>query len=114
MQDTIITELETNLSFEAKIDSTPEVKQNFSTVYVDEKEVRRPTVAEVNGLLEIKLSNPDSHVSDFIKKWNASRKRIDLMVETESRMYLMKGCSVKKFDTPKKAFTVFYNTFKEA
>lgn len=47
-------------------------------------------------------------------KWHASRKRINLMVETDEHMYLVKGCSVKKFDTPKKAFTVFYNTFKEA
>ncbi len=114
MQDVIVTELETNLSFKANIDNPPEVKQNFSTVYVDEREVRRPTVSEVNGVIEIKLSNPDSHVSDFIKKWNASRKRINLMIETEKHMYLVKGCSVKKFDTPKKAFTVFYNTFKEA
>lgn len=36
MQDVIIMELETNLSFKAKIDNPPEVKQNFATVYVDE------------------------------------------------------------------------------
>lgn len=114
MQDVIIMELETNLSFKAKIDNPPEVKQNFTTVYVDEKQVKRPTVAQVNGLIEIKLANPDDKISNFVKKWHASRKRINLMVETDDHMYLVKGCSVKKFDTPKKAFTVFYNTFKEA
>ncbi len=114
MQDVIIMELDTNLSFKAKIDNPPEVKQNFTTVYVDEKQVKRPTVAQVNGLIEIKVSSPDDKISNFITKWHASRKRINLMVETDEHMYFMKGCSVKKFDTPKKVFTVFYNTFKEA
>lgn len=114
MKDVIITELDSNLSFNAEIDNPPEVKQNFSTVYVEEKEVRRPTVSQVNGIIKVKLSNPDNLVCDFIKKWHKIKKRIDLMVETDNHLYLMKGCSIKEFESPKKAFTVFYNTFKEA
>ena len=40
MQDVIIMELDTNLSFKASIDNPPEVKHSFTTVYVDEKEVK--------------------------------------------------------------------------
>lgn len=114
MQDVIIMELETNLAFKASIDNPPEVKQSFATVYVDEKEVKRPTVAQVNGLIEIQVSNPNSTISNFLQKWKRTRKRINLMIETNDHMYLMKGCSIKRFETPDKAFTVFYNTFKEA
>lgn len=114
MQDVIIMELESNLSFKAKIDNPPEIKQNYATVYVDEKEVRRPTVAQVNGLIDVKLSNPGEKILNFINSWHSSRKRINLMLETDTHMYLVKGCSVKKFDINKKVFTIFYNTFKEA
>lgn len=114
MQDVIITELETNLSFKASIDNPPEVKQSFSTFYVDEKEVKRPTVAQVNGLIEVLIYNPQSVISNFLQKWKKTRKRINLMIETNDHMYLMKGCSIKNFETPEKAFTIFYNTFKEA
>lgn len=114
MQDVIIMELDTNLSFKASIDNPAEVKHSFTTVYVDEKEVKRPTVSQVNGLLEVKLANPNETISNFVQKWNKTRKRINLMVETDEHMYLIKGCSIKRFETPKKAFTIFYNTFKEA
>ena len=46
MQDVIITELDSNLSFKAKIDNPPEVKQNYATVYIDEREVKRPNVTQ--------------------------------------------------------------------
>ena len=49
MQDVIIMELETNLSFNASKDNPPEVKHSFTTVNVDEKLVKRPTVCQVNG-----------------------------------------------------------------
>lgn len=114
MQNVVITELESNLSFKAEIDNAPEVKQSYTTVYVEDKEVRRPTVAQVNGVIDVKLTNPDAKVSNFITKWYASRIRINLMIETDEHMYLVKGCSVKKFETPEKVFTLFYNTFKEA
>ena len=114
MQDVTITELDSNLSFKAKIDNPPENKQNFTTVYIDEKEFKRPNVTQSHGLIEVKVSSPDSSVSNFLTNWNTSRKRIDLMIETDDIMYFLKGCSVKKFDTPKKTFSVFYNTFKQA
>ena len=34
MQDAIVMELDTNLSFKAKIDTTPAAKQSFATVYL--------------------------------------------------------------------------------
>ncbi len=114
MQDVTITELDSNLSFRAKIDNPPANTQNFSTVYIDEKEVRRPNVTQSNGLIEIKVADADNVISDFLIKWNSSRKRIDLMIETDDVMYFLKGCSVKRFESPKKAFLVFYNTFKQA
>lgn len=114
MQNAIFTELENNLSFRADIDNPPEVRQSFTTVYVDEREVKRPTVDLVNGEINVKLSNVDDKISNFIKKWFSSRKRINLMIETSEHMYLLKGCSIKKFETPDKVFTIFYNAFKEA
>lgn len=114
MQKVIITELESNLSFKAGINNPPEVRQNFSTFYVEEKEVRYPTVAQTNGTILISLENPDVKISNFITKWNSSRRRINLMIETDEHMYLVKGCSIKRFEDIEKPFTVFYNTFKEA
>lgn len=114
MQDVTITELDSNLSFKAKIDNPPETKQNFTTVYIDEKEVKRPTVTQSSGLIEIKADNPDDEVSNFLNFWKNSKKRIDLMVETDENMYFIKGCSLKKFEDPKKVFSVFYNSFKQA
>ena len=64
--------------------------------------------------IDFKLVDADSKITAFIEKWNKTRKRINLMVESNDRMYFLKGCSVKKFESSKKAFTVFYNTYKEA
>lgn len=114
MQDVTITELDSNLSFKAKIDNPPETKQNFTTVYIDEKEVKRPTVTQSSGLIEVKADNPDDEVADFLNSWKSSKKRIDLMIETDESMYFIKGCSLKKFEAPKKVFSVFYNSFKQA
>ncbi len=114
MQEVLITELDSNLSFKAEIDNPPETKQNFVTVYVDEKEVRRPTVTQSNGLIEIKTLSPDDETSNFLITWKNSKKRIDLMVETDENMYFLKGCSVKTFESPQKTFSVFYNSFKQA
>ena len=114
MQDAIVMELDSNLSFKAQIDTTPATKQSFATVYVDEKEVKRPTITQSNGLIDFKLVVADSKITAFIEKWNKTRKRINLMVESNDRMYFLKGCSVKKFESSQKAFTVFYNTYKEA
>ena len=114
MQDVIITELDSNLSFKAKIDNPPEVKQNYATVYIDEREVKRPNVTQSNGLIEVKVSAPDDNISNFLIYWRNSKKRIDLMVETDDSMYFIKGCSLKEFESPKKAFSIFYNSFKQA
>ena len=114
MKEVIVTELDTNLSFKASIDNTPEVKQSFSSVYVDEKEVRRPTVAQVNGVLTVNITELNDTISNFVTKWYKMRKRINLMLETDEHIYLIKGCSIKHFEAPDKTFTIFYNTFKEA
>lgn len=114
MQDAIVMELDTNLSFKAKIDTTPAAKQSFATVYVDEKEVKRPTVTQSNGLIDFKLVEANDNINKFVEKWNRTRKRINLMVESGDRMYFLKGCSVKKFKNAEETFTIFYNTYKEA
>lgn len=114
MQEVTITELESNMSFEAKIDNPPEVKHNFTTVYIDEKMVKRPDIAQTNGLIEITLVDPDDNISRFVTNWAKTRKRIDLMAQNNEHMYFMKGCSIKRFNSPQKAFIVFYNNFKEA
>lgn len=114
MQDVTITELESNMSFEAKIDNPPEIKQNYTTVYIDEKMVKRPNISQTNGLIEIKLVKPDKTISDFVTNWFKTRKRINLMAQNDEHMYFMKGCSIKRFTSPEKAFIVFYNNFKEA
>lgn len=114
MQDAIVMELDTNLSFKAKIDTTPSARQSFATVYVDEKEVKRPTVTQSNGLIDFKLVEANDNINKFVEKWNKTRKRINLMVESDNRMYFLKGCSVKKFKNAEEKFTVFYNTYKEA
>lgn len=114
MQDAIVMELDTNLSFKAKIDATPSARQSFATVYVDEKEVKRPTVTQSNGLIDFKLVEANDNINKFVEKWNRTRKRINLMVESDNRMYFLKGCSVKKFKNAEETFTIFYNTYKEA
>lgn len=114
MQEVTITELNSNLSFKAKIDNPPETKQNFTTVYIDEREVKRPAATQSNGLIEVKVSSPDDDTSNFLVYWKNSKKRIDLMVETDDSMYFIKGCSLKNFESPKKTFSVFYNSFKQA
>ncbi len=114
MQDVTITELDSNLSFAAKIDNPPETKQNYTTVYIDEKEVKRPTITQSTGLIEVKVTSPNTDTVNFLTYWKNSKKRIDLMVETDENMYFLKGCSLKNFESPKKSFTVFYNTFKQA
>ena len=110
----IITELEYNLSFRAEIDNPPEIRQSFTTVFVDEQQIKRPTIDLVNGEISVTIRNIDDRVSNFVKKWFAVRKRINLMIETSEHMYLLKGCSIKRFESPEKAFIIFYNTFKEA
>lgn len=114
MQDVIITELETNLSFKASIDNPPEVKQSYTTVYVDEKELKRPTISQANGLIKVKVSVINNNISNFINRWYTTKKRINLMLETNEHMYLMKGCSIKQFKAIDENFVIFYNTFKEA
>lgn len=76
MQDVIIMELDTNLSFKASIDNPPEVKHSFTTVYVDEKEVKRPTVSQVNGLLEVKLANPNETFLTLFKNGIKQEKEL--------------------------------------
>ncbi|MFQ8626867.1 MAG: hypothetical protein ACLSA2_10685 [Candidatus Gastranaerophilaceae bacterium] len=112
MQDAIVMELDNELSFKAKLIQL--LLQSFATVYVDEKEVKRPTVTQSNGLIDFKLVDANDSINKFVEKWNRTRKRINLMVESGDRMYFLKGCSVKKFIDAKKPFTVFYNTYKEA
>ena len=48
MQHAVITELETSLAFDAEIDNPPSVKENFTTVFIDGNEVKRPDAAQHN------------------------------------------------------------------
>ena len=109
-----VTELGTNMSFDAQIDTTPSQTQNFAIVYVDDKEVKRPTSTSSSGLIKFKINKVSPDIDKFLNRWFKTRKRIELMVEAEGSMYFMKGCSMKEFTSSKKQFTVFYNTFKEA
>ncbi len=114
MQNVIITELETNLSFESKIDKTPEVTQNYSTVYVDEKEIKYSDVRQLNGFIKVELIEPRNSVCKFLEKWNASKKRINTMLETGDCLYLLKNCYIREFDADKNEFILFYNTYKKS
>lgn len=114
MLDVTITELDSNLSFKAKMGNPPSDIKTYSTVYIDEQEIKRPVVDRASNLVDIKIPSPDNEVSDFVMKWKNSGKRIDLMIETNERMYFLKGCSLKNFESPKKQFSVFYNSYREA
>ncbi len=114
MIDGSITELDTNMSFDVKVKSTPSKTQNYAIVYVDDKEVKRPTSTSVSGIVEFELDELPQSVEEFLAHWYRSRKRIDIMLEADEHMYFMKGCSIKTFDEVKKVFTVFYNSFRES
>lgn len=116
MLDAILTELNSNLSFSVKVDKYPSLKKNYTTVYIDDKEVRLPNATELSGLLEVQydLSSYSANVVKFLAGWNKSKKRIDLMIQTDKNMYFLKGCYIKKHNAEIKSFTIFYNTFKEA
>ena len=114
MQKVIVTELETNLNFQAEIDILPGATQNYSSVYIDEQEVKGAGVRQMSGTIEIKPNNPSDKVTNFLGRWNVSKKRIDLMLETGDSVYLLKHCSIRKFDTSEKVFHIFYNSYKQA
>lgn len=114
MINAFITELDTNMSFNAKIDRTPSETQNYAIVYVDDNEVRRPTSTSMSGLINMRIVNNSSDIDAFLNKWFKTRKRIELMIEANEHMYFVKGCSIKSFTDVNKEFTIFYNTFKEA
>lgn len=114
MLNASVMELETNMSFDVQIDCTPSEKQEMTTVFVDDKEVKRPSVTVSHGIIEFKALNTNIYIEKFLTKWFKTRKRIDLMLEADGHMYFMKGCSIKSFSTAFDSFTVFYNTFKEA
>ena len=106
MQKVTVTELETNMDFQAEIDMLPDATQNYSSVYIDDQEVKRSGVRQMSGTIKIKPNNPSDEVTSFLGKWNVSKKRIDLMLETGDSVYLLKHCSVRKFDTSKKVFYI--------
>lgn len=114
MQNAVITELRTGLSFDVQIDKAPSVKQNFTIVFIDGKEVKRPDAEEINGLIRIKPLKHDNKVENFIKNWADSRRKIRLMLDTGAIMFLLSGCYVKKMDTENNSITIYYNSFTEA
>lgn len=114
MQNAVITELRTGLSFDVQIDKAPSVKQNFTIVFIDGKEVKRPDAAEINGLIRIIPLKHDNKVENFIKNWADSRQKIRLMLDTGAIMFLLNGCYVKKMDTENNSITIYYNSFSEA
>ncbi len=114
MLNAVITELRTGLSFEVQIDKAPSVKQNFTTVFIDGKEVKRHDAAEVNGLITFILLKKENKVESFIKNWAESRRKIRLMLDIGATMFLMNGCYVKKMAIEKNSITIYYNSFIEA
>lgn len=109
-----VMELETNLNFNVQIDKLPSEKQNYTIVYIDDKEVKRPTVTETYGTINFKIEQVTPKVDSFLVRWFKTKKRIDLMLETENCMFFLKGCSLKMFKASEETFTVFYNSFREA
>ena len=114
MQHAVITELETSLAFDAEIDNPPSVKENFTTVFIDGNEVKRPHAAQHNGLINIVPQNPSSKIKSFIQNWASSRKKIRIMLDNGSTMYLLEGCYIRKMATENFSITIYYNSFKEA
>lgn len=114
MQKVTITELDTNMDFQAEIDALPDTTQSYSSVYIDNLEIKRSSISQANGIIKIKPNNPDDEVTSFLGKWNVSKNRVNLIIETGDSVYLLKQCSVRKFDTSKKVFYVFYNSYKQA
>ncbi len=114
MQKVTITELETNMDFQAEIDTLPDTTENYSSVYVNDQEIKRIGVRQMSGTIKIKPNNPNDEITSFLGKWNVSKRRINLMLETGDCVYLLKQCYVRKFDTSKKVFYIFYNSYKKA
>lgn len=114
MQKVTITELETNRDFLAEIDTLPDTTENYSSVYVNEQEVKRIGVRQMSGTIKIKPNNPSDRVTNFLNRWTVSKKRIDLMLETGDCVYLLKHCSVREFDASNKIFHIFYNSYKQS
>lgn len=107
-------ELETNISFDCEIDDVPRIKQNFTTVFMGKKKVKRPTSVERYGKFQVTLQKIGTKEINFLKKWAASKKRIDLMVETAENIYIIKRSYVKEFLGEDSPLVVYYNDFRES
>lgn len=114
MINVTLTELTTNISFEAKSDRLPGTTTSYNVMYVDEKEVKTPAITQSNGSMKVKLTNPDSTVENFLARWQQTKKRISVMFEAPQKVYLLKGCYIKDYTNPDKAFSLVYNTYKES
>lgn len=114
MQKVTVTELDTSLDFQAEIDALPDVTENYSSVYIDDQEVKRFGARQIGGTIKIKPVSPSDEVTSFLGRWNVSKKRINLMIETGDFVYLLKYCYVRKFDASKKMFYIFYNSYRQA
>lgn len=114
MYNVSVMELETNLTFNAQLDQLPQEKQNFSVVYIDNKEVKRPAATEKYGTLNFSAPEFTPKFENFFNKWFKTKKRIDLMLETQDCMFFLKGCSIKSYDSDNKSFILFYNSFQES
>ena len=90
MQHAVITELETSLAFDAEIDNPPSVKENFTTVFIDGNEVKRPDAAQHNGLINIVPQNPSSKIKSFIQTGQAQERRSELCLITVQQCTCLK------------------------
>ena len=109
------TELETNLSFDAKIDTLPGVTKNYSTVFVNEQEVKRSGISQLTGTIKVTFtSEPDKATKNFLENWHTAKKRIEIMLETGTEVYLLKYCSLRKLDFSNKICYIFYNSYRKA
>lgn len=109
------TELETNLSFDAEINTLPGVTKNYSTVFVNEQEVKRSGTSQLTGTIEATFtSEPNNTTKNFLENWYTSKKRIEIMLETGTEVYLLKYCFLKKLDFSNKICDIFYNSYRKA
>lgn len=114
MQNAVITELDTGLSFDVEIDNTPSIKQDYIIVFIDGKKVKRPSTKQIGGVIEITLKKKNSETRKFVKNWNLSRKKIRIMLDCGNSMFLLNGCYIKKMVTDSEPITIYYNSYSEA
>lgn len=59
-------------------------------------------------------SEPDKATKNFFENWHTAKKRIEIMLETGTEVYLLKYCSLRKLDFSNKICYIFYNSYRKA